>query len=153
MLSIFLYALAMCSSSSFFFFFLLFRATLVAYGGFQTRGQIRATAASLCHSHHNTGSELCLQPNHSSWQHKMLNPLSKARNRTCNIMAPSQIHFPFPQWELLCIFSLEKCLLSCSAIFLLGCLFFYCWVVWVVYIFWKLSPCWLHHRQIFPPIH
>ena len=37
----------------FFFFFLLFRATLVAYGGSQARGQIGAVATS--HSH--TGSE------------------------------------------------------------------------------------------------
>ena len=36
---------------------LFFRATLVAYGGSQARGLITATAASLCHSHSNTGSE------------------------------------------------------------------------------------------------
>ena len=37
-----------------------FRATPIAYGNSQARGQIRATAASLHHSHGNTGSELCL---------------------------------------------------------------------------------------------
>ena len=37
----------------FFFFFLTFRATLVAYGHFQARGGIRATAAALHHSHSN----------------------------------------------------------------------------------------------------
>ena len=37
--------------------FCLFRATPVAYGGSQARGQIGATAAGL---HHNAGSELCL---------------------------------------------------------------------------------------------
>ena len=31
----------------FFFFFLLFRATLIAYGSSQARGQIRAIAAGL----------------------------------------------------------------------------------------------------------
>ena len=41
-------------------FFLLFRATPMAYGGSQARGQIGATAPSLCHSHSNTGSELHL---------------------------------------------------------------------------------------------
>jgi len=30
---------------------------------------------------------------HSSWQRQILNPLSKARDRTCNLMDPPQIHF------------------------------------------------------------
>ena len=49
--------------SFFFFFFCLFAislATPTAYGGSQARGQIRATAAGLCHS--NTGSKPHLQP-------------------------------------------------------------------------------------------
>ena len=41
------------------FFLPFFRATLAAYGA---RGQIRATAASLHHSHSNSGSELHLRP-------------------------------------------------------------------------------------------
>ena len=40
----------------------LFRATLVAYGGSQARGRMRAGAVSLHHSHSNVGSEMCLQP-------------------------------------------------------------------------------------------
>ena len=44
-----------------FFFFLLFRAIL-AYGGSQARGQNRATAAGLYHSHSNTRSEPHLRP-------------------------------------------------------------------------------------------
>ena len=39
------------------FIFLLFRATLAAYGSSQARGQIRAVAASLHHSHKNARSE------------------------------------------------------------------------------------------------
>ena len=42
--------------------YLLFRAAPVAYGSSQARGQIRAIAAGLQHSHSNLGSELCLQP-------------------------------------------------------------------------------------------
>ena len=43
---------------SFFFFFLcLFRAAPKAYGGSQTRGPIRDTAASLHHSHSTARSE------------------------------------------------------------------------------------------------
>ena len=45
-----------------FIYVLLFKASLVAYGGSQARSQIGATAASLCHSHSNVGSEPHLQP-------------------------------------------------------------------------------------------
>ena len=37
-----------------------FRAAPTAHGGSQARGLIRATAASLRHSHSNAGSEPCL---------------------------------------------------------------------------------------------
>ena len=37
-------------------------------------------------------------------------------------------------------------------IFQLGCWNFWCWVVWVVSIFWRLSLCQLHHCQLFSPI-
>ena len=40
----------------------LFKVTLVAYGNSPARGQIRAVAASLHHSHSTVGSEPCLQP-------------------------------------------------------------------------------------------
>ena len=42
--------------------FCLFRTTPKAYGGSQARSQIRAIAASLRHSHSNSGSRLCLWP-------------------------------------------------------------------------------------------
>ena len=44
----------------YFIIFLLVRAALVACGISQARGLIGATAASLCHSHSNARSELCL---------------------------------------------------------------------------------------------
>ena len=47
------------------FFFLFFgfsSAALMAYGGSQARGLIRAVAAGLRHSHSNTRSDLCLRP-------------------------------------------------------------------------------------------
>ena len=47
----------------FFFFFLFFsRAAPTAYEGFQARGLIGATAASLHHTCSNAGSELHLPP-------------------------------------------------------------------------------------------
>ena len=42
------------------FLFSFFRATPVAYGSSQVRGQVRAAIASLHHSHSNTGSKLRL---------------------------------------------------------------------------------------------
>ena len=47
---------------TFFFFLLFLRAAPAAYGDSQARGQMRATAASLHHSHSNARSKPCLQP-------------------------------------------------------------------------------------------
>ena len=43
-------------------FCLFFRAAPAAYGGFQARGQSRAIASGLCHSHIHAGSKPRLQP-------------------------------------------------------------------------------------------
>ena len=56
--------------------FAFFRAAAAAYGDSQARGLIGAVATGL---------------HHSSQQRQILNPLSKARDRTCNLMVPSQI--------------------------------------------------------------
>ena len=47
---------------NFYLFILLFRATGMAYGSSQARGQMGAAAASLCHSHSSARSEPRLQP-------------------------------------------------------------------------------------------
>ena len=80
-------------SFSLFFVFCPYRAAPAAYGCSQARGLVRAAAAGLSHSHSNARSKLCLWPTPSSWQHQILNPLSKARDRTYNLTVPSQIHF------------------------------------------------------------
>ena len=49
----------------------------MAYGGSQARGQIRALAAGL---------------HHSSQQHQILNPLSRAKDQTCVLLDASQIY-------------------------------------------------------------
>ena len=68
-----------------FFFSAFFRAAPAAYGISQSRGRIRAAAAGL---------------HHSSRQHQILNPLSKARDRTCILMDPSQVCSAEPQQDL-----------------------------------------------------
>ena len=73
------------------YFVLLFMATLMVYGGSQARGLIGATTAG--HSHSNTGSKPHLRPTHSSQKRKILNPLSKTRDWTCNLIVPSWICF------------------------------------------------------------
>ena len=72
-----------------FFFFFLFRAAPTACGGSQARGQSRATAAGLHHSHSNSGSELPLR--HTP--QLILNPLSEARDRTRILRDTNQIYF------------------------------------------------------------
>ena len=65
----------------------------MAYGGSQARGLSGAIAASLCHSHSNMGSKPPLRPTPQLTECQILNPLSKARYRTLNLMIPSQIGF------------------------------------------------------------
>ena len=56
-------ACVFCVFFLFCFVFCFFRATPAAYEGFQEAGGlIGATADSLCHSHSNARSELCLKP-------------------------------------------------------------------------------------------
>ena len=45
-----------------FYFIHLFRPAPAAYGSSQARAQIRAVAASICHSHSNVGSKPHLRP-------------------------------------------------------------------------------------------
>ena len=48
--------------NSFFLFFFLIKDAPGAYGNSQTKGQIGAAVASLCHSHSNARFKLHLQP-------------------------------------------------------------------------------------------
>ena len=76
---------------SYLFFFCLFRVTHLAYGSFQARGRIGAIVTDLHHSHSNARSKLPLGP--IPQQHWILNPPSKARDRTCVLRDTSQICF------------------------------------------------------------
>ena len=65
--------------------YFFFRAAPMEYGSSQTRGTVGATAAGL---------------HHSSWQRRILNPLSEARDWTCNLVVPSWIRFRCAMTEL-----------------------------------------------------
>ena len=67
------------------FCFLLFSATPMAYGGSQDRVLIGAAAASLHHSHTRPNLSRMYNLHHSSQQCWILNPLSEARDQTCNL--------------------------------------------------------------------
>ena len=77
----------------FFFFFCLFRATPTAYGGSQARGLIGAPAPAYTRTTAVLGVSHICELYHSSQQRWILNPLSEARDRTCNLIVPSQICF------------------------------------------------------------
>ena len=66
-------------------------AAPVAHGGSQARGRIGAVATGLRQSHSNADPSRVCDLYHSSWQRRIVNPLSKGRDRTRNLMVPSQI--------------------------------------------------------------
>ena len=70
-----------------FYLFLFFRAVLMAHGGPQ------AKAVGLHQSRSNIRFEPCCDLHHSSQQHRILNPLSEARDQTYVLTDASQICF------------------------------------------------------------
>ena len=79
------------------FFFPFSRATPMAYGGSQARGLIGAVATrptpqpQQCQIQAASATSCVCDLHHSSQQRRILNPLSKARDRTHNLTVPSQI--------------------------------------------------------------
>ena len=60
------------------------RATLMAYGGSQARDLIGAYTRAIAMQ----DPSLICNLHHSSQQHRIFNPLSRARDGTCNLMVP-----------------------------------------------------------------
>ena len=56
-------------------------------------GRIGATAVGLATATATPDPSLVFNPHHSSQPHQLLNPLSKARDRTCILMVPSRLRF------------------------------------------------------------
>ena len=83
-----------CYSFSFFFFFLLFRVTPVAYMEVpRLRVQLELPLPAYTTAIATPDPSCICDLHHSSWQCQILNPLSKARDRTCTLMNTSRIHF------------------------------------------------------------
>ena len=71
---------------SFFVIVAISWAASAAYGSSQATGGIGAIATGLHQSHSNAGSSHVCTLHHSSWHRQILNPLSKARDRTHVLM-------------------------------------------------------------------
>ena len=74
---------------------MLFRATPAAYGGSQARGPKELQLLTYTTATATSDLSCICDLHHSSWQCKILNPLSEARDWTHNLMVPSRIHFPW----------------------------------------------------------
>ena len=89
----FLILTLLCSLHKKAHFFCLFRAAPVAYGGSQAKGQIRAAAADLRHSHSNAGSKPRLKPIPQLMAMWIPNPRIVAKDQTHILMNTSWICF------------------------------------------------------------
>ena len=69
----------------------------VAYGSSQARGRIRAAAEAYATATANQDLSIICDLCCSLWQHRILNPLSKARDQNCILMDTSQIINPLNQ--------------------------------------------------------
>ena len=74
-------------------FFCLFRAIPVAYGGSQARVQLELLPLAYARATATPDPSFICDLHHSSRQRWILNPLSKARDRSYNLTVPSQIPF------------------------------------------------------------
>ena len=75
------------------YIFFLFRAAPMSYQSSQARGQIRAIAAGLPHSHSKQDPSCICDLHHSLWQCWIPDPLNEARDWSHILMDTSWIHF------------------------------------------------------------
>ena len=69
----------------------------------------------------------------------------------CIFLMISQSEHLFMGLLAICMSSLETCLFRASAHFL-GRFLFSCWVIWVLYMFWLLTPHQIYNLQVSSPI-
>ena len=65
----------------------------MTYGGSQARGSIIAVAVAYSTDTATWDLSHVCNPHHSSRQHRVLNPLNKARDQICVLVNTSQIRF------------------------------------------------------------
>ena len=68
--------------------------TAVVFGGSQARGRTKAAAEAYTTATATQDLNLICNVHHSSWQHGILNPLSKARDGTLIFMDTSRVLNP-----------------------------------------------------------
>ena len=76
-----------------FFFLMLFRAAPMVYGGSQARGRMNWSYGCRPQSQTQQHQIWAVSSTYSSQQHRILNPLSKARDQSFVLMDASWIHF------------------------------------------------------------
>ena len=109
------------------FIYCIFRATPAACGVSQASGQIRTIAASLCHSHRDARSKLHLRPTPQLQQHRILNPLSEARDGTPIPMFARLVCYPWAMTGTRKLMSLDSPLILHFSWFY----FFFCYFYWL----------------------
>ena len=86
------FSIILCAVVNYYYYYLLFRASPTAYGGSSARGPKEAQLLAYATAIETLDLSCICDLYHSSWQHRILNPLSKARDQTCVLMDTSWVH-------------------------------------------------------------
>ena len=116
------------------FIYLIFLGPHPWHMSSQARGQIGAVASGLARATAMPDLSCICELHHSSQQHQILNPLSRARDRTHILMDASQVHYHWATMGTAHLLKSLSQLLYCSVLGFLVDLFLLITVLW-----WNLS--------------